>query len=115
MFLLPGLASAQAYLNDEALGARLAEITEVAVAHLRRGVKPGVLLGSTTDANKFREAMTVFAVAAFENGDVASLRMCAHALEAGDGGGGELEPRALEAISAEPGCSRYRSPPRTAA
>lgn len=106
-FLLPNFHAAQLYLQDDVLSGRLVEITEAALVHLRRGVKPQVLFGSSTDASKFKETMTFFAIAAVENHDAARLQLCATALDLC--GRGQLDTRALEAVVAErPRLGRYR-------
>lgn len=106
-FLLPNFRAVQLYLQDDVLSARLVEITEAAISHLQRGLKPQILFGSITDASKFREAMTLFALAALENGDVMQLQLFVEALDRCCRG--ELEPRAVDAIMAErPRSMKYR-------
>eukprot|EP00298_Acanthocystis_sp_HF-20_P011882 c19616_g1_i1.p1 GENE.c19616_g1_i1~~c19616_g1_i1.p1 ORF type:complete len:217 (-),score=67.11 c19616_g1_i1:214-864(-) len=65
-FLLNNMDEIKAYLTHNLLLERLKEITEVAVGHLKKGLYPAKLFGSITDAKKFHECMTVFAVAANE-------------------------------------------------
>ena len=62
MYLLPGIAGAEALLLDAMLRQRLVEITTVAVQHLESGTAAHALFGSRTDAVKFVECCTVFAV-----------------------------------------------------
>jgi len=65
-FLLPNLQAARAYLCHPVLAERLVDVSRLAAAHLDRGVPPQKLFGKQHkfDIAKFREAMTVFAVAA---------------------------------------------------
>eukprot|EP00401_Gymnodinium_catenatum_P017669 CAMPEP_0117503580 /NCGR_PEP_ID=MMETSP0784-20121206/24404_1 /TAXON_ID=39447 /ORGANISM="" /LENGTH=265 /DNA_ID=CAMNT_0005298903 /DNA_START=52 /DNA_END=846 /DNA_ORIENTATION=- len=105
-FLLPDMQAADAYLRDDVLADRLEEITTVALEHLRAGVKPRVLFGSSTDASKFAETMTIFAVAAFEAQDLPKLRLFAAALDASNGGA--LEARTMEFVTGVYGMPRHR-------
>lgn len=106
MFLLPNLQAARFYLRDEVLSARLAEITEVAISHFTGGLKPQILFGSSTDASKFIETMTFFAIAAAENRDIPRLQLCVSALQACSRD--QLDRRALDAVVAEgPGMAKY--------
>jgi len=104
-FLLPDFAAAQAFLHDEVLLARLIEITTVAMEQLRRGVAPKVLFGGETDAGKFTETMTFFAVAAAENGDAEQLQFFAEALRACKR---RLDPRTMGVVVETYNLPRYR-------
>mmetsp|Transcript_19419 Transcript_19419/g.42421 ORF Transcript_19419/g.42421 Transcript_19419/m.42421 type:complete len:222 (-) Transcript_19419:137-802(-) len=96
-FSLPDLGAAQAFLQDKVLVDRLAEITAAATEHLRKGVQPRVLFGSTVDATKFAETMTFFVVAAAELRDMMALEFCSQALDALSGGA--LEARTMAVVS----------------
>lgn len=87
---------AEAYLRHPTLSARLEEITTVALGHLERGRKPQKLFGSSTDAAKFVETMTFFAVAAANIGDAPRLQLFASALEACNSG--RLDARTMELV-----------------
>lgn len=63
-FLLPDFATAQEYLTREPLASRIMEISSVALERLRSGVTLNALMGGLTDATKFQESLTVFAMAA---------------------------------------------------
>lgn len=73
---LPDLNSAANYLKHPTLCGRLVEITDVAQAHLARGVKPNVLFGSSTDVQKFQNCMAVFAIAAVDSGASPEVQSC---------------------------------------
>eukprot|EP01065_Artemidia_motanka_P016208 TRINITY_DN19924_c0_g1_i3.p2 TRINITY_DN19924_c0_g1~~TRINITY_DN19924_c0_g1_i3.p2 ORF type:complete len:341 (+),score=132.85 TRINITY_DN19924_c0_g1_i3:96-1118(+) len=76
-FLLPDFATARRYLTADVLAARLEEITAVALEQMRAGVPVSKLLGSSTDATKFRESCTVFAIAAALGTHESAERQCA--------------------------------------
>lgn len=65
-YSLPDIETARAYLQHPMLAQRLREITRVAVGQLGGGARPLVLFGGSTDATKFVETMTLFAVVALE-------------------------------------------------
>lgn len=64
-YLLPDLATARLYLEQDDLRARLLEISVAATEHLQAGVRPEQLFGRQHkyDVPKFHETMTAFAVA----------------------------------------------------
>lgn len=95
--LLPDLTAAKAYLLDEVLHQRLEEITVVATEQLQRGVSSKVLFGTTGDADKFVECMTVFAAASVDTNDEASLQVFSKGLEAAQRG--VLHTRAVEVLA----------------
>lgn len=103
-FSLPDLDAAYAYLQDDVLRHRLHEITREAVAHLSRGVRPFRLLGGATDAQKFHETMTCFAVVALEASDSELARIFLDALH---GVGWPLEKKTIEYISGQAGMAKY--------
>lgn len=96
-FLLPDFDTARMYLRDEILRERLHESTRLAVTHLQRRVQPKVLFSSETDAAKFEECMSTFALAAAEDLEIDTLELCIDALEALTCHGC-LAPRVLEAL-----------------
>lgn len=128
-FLLPNFAAAQLLLAAEPLASRLEEISVSALQRLQSGTPLNVLMGGGVDATKFREALTVFSLAAATSGHPAAPRqldLFCRCLEAaasergrraaargpapssGLGGpkapapGAALEPRAVEAVLADP-------------
>eukprot|EP00747_Dinoflagellata_sp_TGD_P209449 gnl/TRDRNA2_/TRDRNA2_82848_c0_seq2.p1 gnl/TRDRNA2_/TRDRNA2_82848_c0~~gnl/TRDRNA2_/TRDRNA2_82848_c0_seq2.p1 ORF type:complete len:184 (+),score=24.09 gnl/TRDRNA2_/TRDRNA2_82848_c0_seq2:34-585(+) len=102
---LPDLRVAKAYLQCPILSARLSEITEVAVTHLRSSASPRELLGSTVDVEKFHQTMTYFAVVAVEAGDA---KRAAPFLDALTALGGALEKRTMAYVVGVEGFSKYR-------
>jgi len=60
-----------------------------------------------TDAEKFAETMTLFAVAAVENNDSRTLQLCVEGLNAHQKG--NLDQRTIEAISQDYGLKRFAS------
>lgn len=103
-FSLPDLDAALQYLKDPVLAGRLEEITEVALEHLRGGVKPVTLFGGSIDAIKFHETVTGFAIAAMEGKDLLHARLFLSVLEAL---GGNLEKTTMDYIVREVGLRRY--------
>lgn len=87
-FLLPDFSAVLEYLKDDVLSERLVDITHLARKHLQIGTSPEKLFGKQYkyDLPKFREAMTVFAVAArslgFDNAE-RTFRDGLHALGSG--------------------------------
>jgi uncharacterized protein (DUF1810 family) len=71
--LLPNFKAACAYLKDPLLAERLLQVSSLATDHLDMGVKPSDLFGKMhhCDFPKFHEAMSMFALAAYLNGDLA--------------------------------------------
>jgi uncharacterized protein (DUF1810 family) len=61
---IQSLECAQAWLRHQLLGPRLVEITTAAVTQLEAGADASQLFGSSVDAVKFHNCMTLFAVAA---------------------------------------------------
>lgn len=61
---LASCAAATAWLSDSTLGSRWIEITTAAVENLEKQVAPFVLFGSSTDAAKFQENVTLVTFAA---------------------------------------------------
>ena len=85
-FLLPDVGAVHEYLAHPILRGRLLEITEAACTHLEAGVPPCVLFGGSTDVEKFRESLTVFAlVAASSHWDAVAAGGGRAAAEAADG------------------------------
>lgn len=105
-YLLPDMDHAENYLRHPTLSARLEEITTVALGHLARGRKPQKLFGSSTDAAKFLETMTFFAVAAADVGDAARLQLFTSALDTCNGG--RLDARTMELVVCNYDRPRYR-------
>lgn len=103
-YSLPNFEATLAYLKDKVLCARLREITEVAVVHLNNGIKPGLLFGGLTDAHKFHESVTCFAITAAEARDHTLAKLFMTAVEAFDG---KLEERVMDYIINECGFSKY--------
>lgn len=103
-YSLPSFEAAIAYIRDRMLSARLREITGVAVAHLSAGATPEQLFGGFTDAHKFHECVTCFAVAAAEAGDHGLAKLFAAALEAFDG---KLEETVMGYITNDCGLRKY--------
>eukprot|EP00927_Polykrikos_kofoidii_P020539 TRINITY_DN19765_c0_g1_i1.p1 TRINITY_DN19765_c0_g1~~TRINITY_DN19765_c0_g1_i1.p1 ORF type:complete len:269 (-),score=31.58 TRINITY_DN19765_c0_g1_i1:69-809(-) len=106
-YLLPDMDAVKAYLQHDVLAARLKEITSVAISQLQTGIKPAQLLGSMNDAEKFRETMTFFAVAAADTGDVQVLELCVEALQLCNNG--MLDPRTMAAVVGPYGQRKYES------
>eukprot|EP00927_Polykrikos_kofoidii_P069980 TRINITY_DN6575_c0_g1_i2.p1 TRINITY_DN6575_c0_g1~~TRINITY_DN6575_c0_g1_i2.p1 ORF type:complete len:667 (-),score=95.22 TRINITY_DN6575_c0_g1_i2:141-2093(-) len=104
-FLLPDVEAARAYLRDETLATRLDEITAAAVDQLRHGVLPKVLFGSGSDADKFVETMTFFAVAAAENQDATRVH---HYIEALRATKRNPDARTLDVCVGFPGLEQYK-------
>lgn len=63
-FLLPDFSTAQKLLMTEPLSNRLEEISQAALVQLQNGIPLETLMGGATDATKFKESLTVFAMAA---------------------------------------------------
>ena len=57
-YALDGVEEARQFLNDEELGGRLREITEVVLEH--RGIEVEDLMNGEIDAVKLRSSMTLF-------------------------------------------------------
>ncbi|CAE8613993.1 unnamed protein product, partial [Polarella glacialis] len=109
-YSMPDLGAAFQVMQHEVLGARLREITSVAVEHLRSGTlkspaAPTVLFGSSIDATKFHESATCFAVGSVELGLEEDLRLWTAALEAF---GGHLEESTMAYVAGDGGRQRYR-------
>lgn len=104
-YSLPDLDAARQYLADPLLSSRLDEVTGAALKHLRNGVKPGKLFGGSTDAAKFHETATCFAVAAMESEDPHHVRIFLEVLEAL---GGTLEEKTMRYIVSELGLQRFK-------
>lgn len=103
-YSLPNLEAASAYLKDKVLRTRLREITEVAVEHLNGGMKAELLLGGFTDAHKFHESVTCFAIAAAELGDQVLVKLFISAVQAFNG---KLEGKVMEYITNNCGLRKY--------
>ena len=101
-YSLPSFAAAVEFLHDPVLSLRLSAITRVATGHLRNGVPPEVLFGSGTDAAKFYETVTLFAVAAAvgKRSDVAVHCAAVAAIAPADAA---LHPETMAAIRTETG------------
>jgi len=127
-FLLPDFAPAVELLNTPVLADRLEELSMTALKQLRKGTSLEVLMNGGTDAAKFRESLTLFAMAAAVGRHIAASRqldlfcLCLEALsrapspileheddteakaedrQLGMIGGGLLFPRAVTIISAD--------------
>jgi uncharacterized protein (DUF1810 family) len=124
-YLLPDLDAVRAWMCHTKLQPRLLTITEAAIGHLEAGKQPRVLFGSATDADKFHEAMTLYAAVAAAalralatlvgatSGDAprrgegedaraaytSTLQLCDRALEAI--AGGKLHDRTMAAVADE--------------
>ena len=100
---LPDLQTAVDYLAHPKLCARLLEITDVAHAHLFRGVKPDTLFGSSTDSLKFQQCMAVMSIAAIDSGAAPEVSSCfVRALRALPAPYAGLEPTALDVLRRAP-------------
>lgn len=104
-FSLPDFHTALAYLMDPVLRERLLEITSIALQHLKRGVRPVRLFGSSTDAAKFHETCTCFALAGAHLHDLETASLCSEAVQAM--AGGELEPKTMQYIAGSGGFPQY--------
>eukprot|EP00440_Ansanella_granifera_P055219 gb/GFBE01059860.1/.p1 GENE.gb/GFBE01059860.1/~~gb/GFBE01059860.1/.p1 ORF type:complete len:179 (+),score=30.81 gb/GFBE01059860.1/:1-537(+) len=104
-YSLPDLQAAAEFVRHDSLGSRLMEITEAAVDHLSRGSKPNIVFGSSTDAQKFHESATCFAVVAAEAKDVTQLELWCRALESYSGA---LEEKTMSYVVGTEGLVQYR-------
>eukprot|EP00746_Dinoflagellata_sp_MGD_P125438 gnl/MRDRNA2_/MRDRNA2_60196_c0_seq1.p1 gnl/MRDRNA2_/MRDRNA2_60196_c0~~gnl/MRDRNA2_/MRDRNA2_60196_c0_seq1.p1 ORF type:complete len:272 (-),score=46.69 gnl/MRDRNA2_/MRDRNA2_60196_c0_seq1:29-844(-) len=100
-FLLPDLNAACEYLGDVILAQRLVQATQLATRHLRDQVAPEVLFGKMHeyDFPKFRETLSLFAVAALLRRDEDQMLVFLQGLSAS--GAVDLDARTLAAIEAQ--------------
>jgi uncharacterized protein (DUF1810 family) len=83
---IPNMSTAQEYLKNEVLRARLLEITTEAYKHIdpesasAKPIEQLTAVFGSTDAGKFNETVTFFAVAAGLNGDAEAVKVFSEAL-----------------------------------
>jgi uncharacterized protein (DUF1810 family) len=97
-YAIESLSEAQDYLNNDKLRRRLLEITHAAKKQLDAGVKILALLSSSIDVTKFRASMTLFLLAAYENGDAEAYQCFKSALKTAYPPEGHLDEATLKIL-----------------
>eukprot|EP00301_Raphidiophrys_heterophryoidea_P016307 c25865_g1_i1.p1 GENE.c25865_g1_i1~~c25865_g1_i1.p1 ORF type:complete len:209 (+),score=49.15 c25865_g1_i1:33-629(+) len=105
--MLENLDTVREYMDHEVLWFRLHEICDTAKGHLEKGVNPRLLFGGSTDATKFWETCSLFAIVAHKHSLSVQFNFFVSILPLVQAGA--LETKTMKCVVAVAGYEHYRN------